>query len=134
MFDAPGDVILIIRAATSDPDDWVRNGNELTIEVTLSLPEAMLGWERTIDNHPSGKPLHIVWTEGVIREGEVLVVDGWGMPVKGNSDKKCGSLRIVCHVAKQEMWSEEQRHILKSLWPDWKEPVSTEGSVKPMST
>lgn len=144
LFDAPGDVILIIRAATSDSDEWMRNGSELVVEVTLTMAEAMLGWERTFDNHPSGKPLHIVWTDGAIREGEVLVVDGWGMPIRADtpeksgspekSDKKqCGPLRIVCHVAKQDMWSDEQRHILKSVWPDWIEPVSKEETVKPKS-
>ncbi len=131
MYEAPGDVILVIRAATTDSEKWLRRGPELAIEVTLDLAEAMLGWERHIEDHPSGRPLHIIWKDGVIRDGEVLRIPGWGMPVRGTGNH--GDLRLICRVsAVQGTWSEEQLRALKSVWPDWVEPAAVEGAATPM--
>jgi len=126
MFDAPGDVVLVIRAA-SDKEDWVRRGADLTIQLSFSLAEALLGWERSVEGHPSERPLHLVWKDGVIREGEVLCIPGWGMPTQGG----LGDLRIVCHVKAQGVWSEEQLRALKTVWGDWKDPVAKADSVTP---
>lgn len=128
-FEAPGDVILLLRAATTDSDVWVRTGDTLTVSVTLSLAESLLGWERQLEGHPSGRSLHIVWKDGVLREGEALRIEGWGMPSTGS--EALGDLRLVCHVAagEQRAWSEEQRRALLSIWSDWKEPVVKEDTV-----
>jgi DnaJ family protein A protein 2 len=133
-FEAPGDVILVIRGVSTDPEGWHRRGSELMIEVRLTLAEAMLGWERTIMDHPSGKPLHIVWTSGVLREAEVLRIPGQGMPVV--KSKEYGDLRIVCRVGTehQSTWSEEQQRALMSVWPEWRVPVASEDSVCPTRT
>jgi DnaJ family protein A protein 2 len=131
MYEAPGDVILVIRAATTDSEKWLRRGPELAIEVQLTLAEALLGWERHVEDHPSGRPLHIVWTDGVVRDGEVLRIPGWGMPVRGSDSH--GDLRIICRIeAVQGTWSEEQLRALKSVWPLWVEPAAAEGAAKPM--
>jgi DnaJ family protein A protein 2 len=128
-YESPGDVILIIRAAATDPDTWIRRGPDLILEVTLTVAESLLGWERTIADHPSNRPLHLSWTGGMVREGEILRVPGWGMPVKGRVGE-FGDLRIACHVSVQGAWSEEQLHALKGVWPEWRIPTSTEQTVK----
>jgi DnaJ family protein A protein 2 len=120
-FDKPGDVILLLRSSTSDSEKWVRSGEILTYTLTISLAESMLGWGRQLEGHPSGRPIHIVWKDGVLRDGEVLRIAGWGMPVRGSS--ALGDLRIVCRVTvDQGAWSEEQRRVLTTIWSDWKEP------------
>ena len=135
MFEAPGDVVLVIRAAAGDTDgeQWVRREADLAMEVQLTLPEAMLGWERTYVAHPSGKPLHLVWMGEPLRDGEVLRVPGWGMPTaSGNplTGSGHGDLRIVCRITGgQAAWTEEQRKALCSVWPEWHQPVTTEASV-----
>ena len=127
-FEAPGDVILLLRAATTDSEVWIRTGDTLTVSVTLSLAESLLGWERQLEGHPSGRSLHIVWKDGVLREGEVLRIEGWGMPSTGS--EALGDLRLVCHVAaEQRAWSDEQRRALLSVWSDWKEPVVKDDTV-----
>ncbi len=78
----------------------------------------------------------MVWKGGVVREGEVLRIPGWGMPIRGGG---LGDLRLVCrldchsesHQSKQsnQSWSEDQLKALKSVWPEWKEPVETGESV-----
>lgn len=128
-FERPGDVILVIRAATTDSDKWVRRGADLVYNLQIDLAEALLGWERNLEGHPSGRPLHVVWKGGVIQEGEVLRVVGWGMP---NRSGGLGDLHVVCSVSRtQEAWSEEQQRALRSVWTSWKEPVATEETVTP---
>lgn len=133
-YDAPGDVILVLRAAAGDSERWERNGAELTYQIDLGLAESLLGWARDLEGHPSGRPLRIMWKEGVIRDGEVLRVVGWGMPHRGGNG--CGDLRMVCRVkgGDQSTWSEEQRRALMSVWPEWVEPEIKEGTVTAMRT
>ena len=128
LFAQPGDVVLVLRSTATDSQIWKRRGAELTLEVELSLAESLLGWGRQIEGHPSGRPLHIVWMNGVLREGEVLRIAGWGMPVRGGG---LGDLRIVCRVKAQGTWSEEQLRALKSVWADWSAPVVTDDTVVP---
>lgn len=132
-FDKPGDVILIIRSATSDDARWIRSGADLKTEITLKPGEAMLGWERTLDGHPSGEPIHIVWRGGVLQNGSWLRVEGKGMPVSSGmpvpETNGFGSLLLQCKVA-QETLSEEQQRILQSVWPNWRAPQSTETSLE----
>jgi DnaJ family protein A protein 2 len=128
-YDAPGDVILVVRPADGDAaaGTWARRCSELMVEVHLTLAESLLGWERALENHPSGRPLHIVWNGGVVREAEVLRVPGWGMPYGTGF----GDLRIVCRISGvQGAWSEEQLRALKSVWPEWQEPVMRSESIR----
>lgn len=106
-FERPGDVILVLR----ETDDWERRGSTLIMEVEISLPESLLGWERTLE-HPSGLPVTVTWQE-VVRHGDVVKVAGKGMPVRGGG---FGDLHVVCRVKVQSI-SEEQRSALKLIWP-----------------
>lgn len=129
MVEKAGDVILVIRPTAGD-EAWNRRGADLTFHVQLTVAEAFLGWERTIEGHPSGRPLHLVWQEGVLREGEVLRIGGWGMPIRGTA--KLGDMRLVCSIdPHQGTLSEGQRSALKSVWPEWREPTVKADSVLP---
>ena len=128
----PGDVILIVRLTESD--EWIRGDADLLYTVELSLAEMLLGWQRSIEGHPSGKPLDIVWTGGPLREGEVLILTGRGMPYRpGSAGSGFGVLRLVCRTQDgiHGSLSEEQRTAMKMVWPDWKEPVKGEESNTP---
>jgi DnaJ-class molecular chaperone len=125
-------VILVIRAATTDSDVWVRRGSELVYKIDIDLPESLLGWERHLPAHPSGRPLHIVWKGGVIQEGETLRVLGWGMPQRSGAGTTLGDLQIICHVkSSQGALSEEQQRALRGVWTSWKEPLVTSDTVTP---
>jgi len=126
-FERPGDIILVIRSSAADPPGWIRKGADLVREIHLELAESLLGFGRDFEGHPSGRPLHVVWKGGVVREGEVLRIPGWGMPLRTGG---LGDLRLVCRVSEpQGAWSEEQLRALKSVWPAWSEPEIKEGSV-----
>jgi DnaJ family protein A protein 2 len=139
-FETPGDVVLVIRAASTDSDAWIRQGADLVVRIELTLAESLLGWGRTLEGHPSGAAVPLVWRGGVVRDGEVLRVPGWGMPRRsadrGGDRAAKGDLRIVCRVASvppkaEGAWSEEQLRALKSVWPDWMEPVASDGALTP---
>ncbi len=123
MYETPGDVILIIRAATSDPEEWIRRGADLIIDLELTFAESLLGWGRHITTHPSSSPLHIRWDGRPLQEGDVLTIAGKGMPVRGTN--RYGDLRIVCRIKKyQDTFTAEQRRILKEIWPEWIGPTN----------
>jgi DnaJ-class molecular chaperone len=123
-FEKPGDVVLVLRAAAGDTGVWERRGSALIVEVSLSVAESLLGWERRLEGHPSGSIVPVVWEGGAVRDREVLRVPGWGMPVRGSEDPEFGDLLIICRVQVQDgTWSEEQLRALQSVWPEWKKPV-----------
>jgi DnaJ family protein A protein 2 len=120
-FEKAGDLILVLRASTTDDPAWVRDGDALGVEVEVSVAESLLGWERVLTGHPCGKTLHLV-RRGAVSEGTVLVVEGRGMPVR-SSPNSFGNLHIVCRVSKhKEPFSPEQVALLRQVWPDCKEP------------
>jgi len=125
-FEKPGDVVLVIREANQGI--WKRKEAELATEIRISLAESLLGWERTLPAHPSGENLHVIWTRRTLRDGEEVVVPGWGMP---NRTGGKGDLKITCRIDPlQGGWSAEQRSALRSVWPDWKEPVANDTSIQ----
>lgn len=129
-FEAPGDVILVLRSA-DQATEWIRRGADIVYEIRLSLAEALLGWERRLEGHPSGRPVEIVWTEGAVRDGEMLRVPGWGMPIRMGGGA-FGDLRIVCRIDRMESaWSEEQRRALQAVWPEWRSVVARDGVCVP---
>lgn len=130
LFEAPGDVVLVIRSAIPEDSVWQRRGADLVAEVQLTVAESLLGWSCTLEGHPSGRALKLVWRDGILRDGEILRVPGWGMPVRGGG---LGEAKLVCRVATvdQGAWTEEQVAALKQVWPDWVEPTESEGVERP---
>jgi len=127
-FEKPGDVILVVRITESE--DWIRREADLVYTVEFSLAEMLLGWKRTVLGHPSGKALDLAYTDGPLREGEVLVFKDLGMPVKTGGK---GVLRLVCRTAtEQSRLSDEQRSALKLVWPEWSEVVVGEDTNIPV--
>lgn len=121
-FSEPGDAILVIRCVDGT---WSRRGGDLLITVHITVAESLLGWVRELSDHPSGKIVRVLWRSGLVREGEVLRVPGLGMPKRGTD--QFGDALIVCRIIEQKgAWSEEQRRALSLVWPEWKEPISTD--------
>jgi DnaJ-class molecular chaperone len=108
-FSEPGDVILVIREA--DDKIWKRDGDNLTHDIQISMAESLIGFERNLLNHPSGKPLHIECNQ-VMRHTDIIQLDGWGMP---NAVAGHGKLIVRCSVTSCE-FTENQRTILKTMF------------------
>jgi len=129
-FERPGDVILVLRPSSADgiSSVWIREGSTLKRTITLTWAEALLGFERELESHPSGRPLHIVWTGGFVKEGEVLRVVGWGMPdhlVSG----AIGDLRLVCHLDGAATLPADRLATLQQAFPEWKAPTVRPGTI-----
>jgi len=124
-FEQPGDVILVIRSAP-EPEVWQRQGSDLLCEIRLTLAESLLGWERRLESHPSGKPLHIVWSGGPLREGDVVRATAWGMP--NRSTGGFGNVRMTCRIDAATLTA-DQIEELRKVWPDWTTPTTAEDSV-----
>ena len=125
-YEEPGDFVLILRYSNSDNSGWEREGANLRRTVEISLGEAMLGFERRFNDHPSGSEVRVAWAGGALFEGEVLRMKGQGMPVRGSTER--GDALITVHIRReQRTWSEAESSSLKAVWPDVREVSKGEG-------
>lgn len=119
-YEEPGDVLLNLLRAESLEYEW--QGNDLHINHSVNLKDALLGFNVKLDNHPGGKPVTLTWCGGSLRHDGVLVAKGLGMPVKGHGGQYGDLFIHVDIMGKIAEWNKEQREILMKLWPDWQTP------------
>jgi len=114
---ATGDVILIIRCAKHDL--FTRLGADLAMSYTLSLKEALCGYDIRIP-HFNGKILRVKSKSGeVVQHEEMKVVYGQGMVQKGSTQVK-GHLYIKFKVKLPESsaLTDEMLIKIKELLPE----------------
>jgi DnaJ family protein A protein 2 len=117
-YEKPGDVILNLVQVKSNSFEW--KGCDLHINHNVSIEEALLGFTFLIKNHPSGKDIKLNWNGGTLQNNGILTASELGMP---NSNNKYGNLIIHIKIMnKNIVWSEEQRLLLKKIFPEWNEP------------
>lgn len=101
----PGDVKLRLRSAPHAV--FSRNGtNDLSMEMTLTLRQALLGFERTI-RHLDGHSV-LIRNEGVSTHGQVLTLPNEGMPVHG-VPSEFGVLHVALKVAMPTALSDAEK-------------------------
>jgi len=95
----PGDVVVILVERTPDSEDypWKRMGDDLLYKQSITLNEALTGYEFEI-RHLDGRIL-IVKSEprDVVKPGDIRVVEGEGMPCYKNITSK-GKLFIKFNI------------------------------------
>merc|ERR1719502_1954389 len=86
----PGDVLMKIKQKRHHL--FTRDGNDLHMDMTISLKEALLGFEKTIKHLDE----HVVYIESdrIIRPGQVKRLKGEGMPLH-NTPSEFGDLHVV---------------------------------------
>ncbi|KAI8942975.1 hypothetical protein NX059_001014 [Plenodomus lindquistii] len=93
----PGDIIFTL---TESPHDvFERAGADLRAELKVSLLEALTGFNRVVLTHLDGRGLQLNVQQpngNVLRPGQILKVQGEGMPIK-KSDAR-GDLFLVVNV------------------------------------
>lgn len=112
-----GDLILVLEKSPNDDDDTglIRNNNDLIKHFTLSLSDALTGFQDAfLTNTYDGRVLHISVPSGkVIRPGNVLKIKDEGWPIKGSTNKK-GSLFVVVDIEfPRDNWITEKSEVLK---------------------
>jgi len=116
-FDIPGDVVLDLKLASDGPPKYDWNGNDLIYKHTITFTESILGFEFTLDDHPSGTAPKYSWRGGPLINGATLKMAGGGMPVKGSDGAEYGSLLVqICITPPPTVpWSSEDAAKLASV-------------------
>ncbi|KAA0157434.1 hypothetical protein FNF27_00682 [Cafeteria roenbergensis] len=107
----PGDVIFRIKQR-SHPR-FRRDNNDLHHDMTISLREALIGFRKTIQ-HLDGHEV-VVETSAVTRPGQVIKMDGEGMPVH-NVPSQSGDLYVTITVAFPRELTQAQHTAVASIF------------------
>lgn len=89
----PGDLIFVVH--TISHPIFTRKGNDLHMDMTISLVEALVGFSKDVE-HVDGHKV-VLASKAVTRPGQVVRIPGEGMPVFEKSDK--GDLYVKYTVA-----------------------------------
>ncbi|KAH0483059.1 MAG: uncharacterized protein KVP18_003340 [Porospora cf. gigantea A] len=116
---ATGDVSLLV-VVDANPT-YQRVGPNLHMHLHLSLQEALLGFKMQLP-HVSGSevPLEL---QGPLSHGDIVQVQGWGMPLWGTDDY--GSLLVEIHVQFPVALTADQRKALSEVFTgsqQWRGP------------
>lgn len=96
-----------------------RQRNDLFVEMQITLTDALVGFTRNL-KHLNGKDVPITRTE-VTHDGQVIVLEGLGMPIKQNrftekESKSYGNLKVKFRIHyPKELNAEQKEHIKKGL-------------------
>jgi DnaJ family protein A protein 2 len=100
-FEQPGDVYIVMREA-DETSVFTRIGDELSVVVSISLMESLLGCQRMLHGHPGHpKGLVVVIPPGTLR-GDTITVQGEGMPRRGNAQRGNLQLTIAMDLKQEE--------------------------------
>ena len=100
-YDEPGDVHFVLQEAAGD-EGWVRRGDDLETQVTVTLQQSLLGCTKLLQGHPGFlQGLEITVPLGT-QNGEVLTVNGKGMPKRGTSEFGTLRVRVTVTVSEKE--------------------------------
>lgn len=92
----PGDVIFVLK--TQRHESFERSGSDLLATVSITLSEALLGFDRIMINHLDGRGVRVASPEGkVITSGTTIILRNEGMPTYKNPDVR-GNLYVVLEV------------------------------------
>ena len=110
-FATPGDIIVTLHA---DTGRYTWKDADIHYKHTITYAESILGFEFTLDDHPSGKKPSYAWTGGPIIHGSTLVFFGAGMPKKGSG---FGNLKVEINVTPPVVtrWSDSDREKLEAV-------------------
>jgi DnaJ-related protein SCJ1 len=105
---------LVFRIKTAEHPRFIRKGDDLYMNSTISLLQALVGFKKTF-KHMDG---HVVTLERseVTKPGLVMVVAGQGMPTYEDSDR-FGDLYVEFTVKFPTSLTEEQKEGFKALLP-----------------
>jgi len=106
---APGDLFVIMRTAADSR--FERHDVDLWRRETISVPEAVLGTERTV---PSLDGSIVLTIPPATQPGLVLRVTGKGLPEFGGPRR--GDLYVRVEVQIPEHLGKRERELYKELW------------------
>jgi len=122
----PGD--LIFQIVEEPHEVFTRIGHDLSVNLSVTLSEALCGFSRVVLKHLDGRGIHITHPRGkILRPGEVLKVSGEGMPKK-RSDVN-GDLYLVVKIEfPEDGWLKDESgyEALQKLLPPAGPPITSD--------
>ncbi len=107
----PGDLKFVVR--TRPHERFVRAGHDLHMNMTISLVDALTGFDLGIE-HLDGHKVTLA-AAGVTRPGDVQRVEGEGMPMYGAEHTR-GDLHITYTVAFPDALTDQQKAAVRDLF------------------
>mmetsp|Transcript_71735 Transcript_71735/g.134158 ORF Transcript_71735/g.134158 Transcript_71735/m.134158 type:complete len:408 (+) Transcript_71735:162-1385(+) len=108
----PGSVILKLKSA--EHKKFRRRGNDLHMDMTVTLREALLGWTQTI-RHIDGHTVEIK-SNKVTKDLQIITVRGEGMPLR-DDPASFGDLHVKVRVIFPKTLTAEQREAIAKVFP-----------------
>lgn len=106
----PGAVVFTLR--TQKHKKFVRKGDDLHMKMSVSLREALIGWDQQI-KHLDGHMIEI-GTTSVTRPFQVIRVKGEGMPLR-DDPSTFGDLHVEVQIIMPNSLTSEQKPLVESL-------------------
>ena len=103
----PGDVKFVIRQIPHPT--FVRNDNNLLMDMTISLLESLVGFRKVI-KHVDGHEV-VIEKYDVTYCSEVYMVRGAGMPIRGSKAK--GDLLVTLNIDFPRTFTAAQKEMIK---------------------
>lgn len=124
----PGDIVFVL--VETEHSIFRRAGADLSVNITVTLAEALCGFSRVVVKHLDGRGIQIRHPPSigrVLKPGSVIKVAGEGMPVK-KSDLK-GDLYLIVQIEFPEhRWLQDHQIIdkLQELLPKPGKPIEAD--------
>lgn len=109
----PGDVVMVVKQKKHRR--FERRGNDLYHQMTISLKQALTGYQTTLP-HLDTHVVEIDTAGSIVRDGEVRTFTGEGMPVHGTPSES-GHLHVAFVVDFPKSLDNNQLIQLKKLLP-----------------
>jgi DnaJ-class molecular chaperone len=115
-YDTPGDVHIVIRE-NDDTLNLTRMGDDLSTVLNISLADAILGCQRSINGHPAHPGgLTVTIPQGTMR-GDVVTITGEGMPRRGTTQRGNLQLTMIVDVnAKEKELLSKHNQLLRTVF------------------
>ncbi|KAF4633824.1 hypothetical protein G7Y89_g4290 [Cudoniella acicularis] len=127
----PGDIVFTL--VEEDHEIFQRAGDDLSAELNITLAEALTGFSRVVLKHLDGRGIHLTRPEGkVLKPGQILKVEGEGMPHRNKNVDEKGDLYLVVKVEFPDSdWTEDAASFasLKKILPGPEPPIEITGEV-----
>jgi DnaJ family protein A protein 2 len=120
----PGDIVFTLEE--QEHEVFQRRGHDLLAELKITLAESLCGFSRVVLKHLDGRGIQVTHPRGkVLKPGQVLKVEGEGMPMK-RSDGKGDLFLVVTVDFPEDGWlDDEKSETLLKVLP--KSPAPIEG-------
>jgi DnaJ family protein B protein 11 len=107
----PGDLKFFIRTAYDAR--WTRDGDDLYINETISLVDALTGFSKDI--HHLDDHVVTLSSQAVIKPGQMQVYENEGMPKTGAEHKR-GKLHVTYAIGFPDVVTPEQADVIRKLF------------------